>query len=105
MKFLAVPTTALHPQSMLEYYANDSNSKLLITTREYAELMNKVAKTHNKSLYVLDEQLRQNSTQKIIQNQSDLEDWHLTDFYNKKNAMILYTSGTTGNPKGKFISK
>lgn len=85
---------------MLEYYCNDSNAKLLITTPEYAEAMHRVAKNLNKPLFILDDKLRQNSMQKQPTRKSDMEGGLSFDFYNKNNALILYTSGTTGNPKG-----
>lgn len=89
-----------HPHSALLYYANDCNSKLLISSPEYADLAHRVAKNTGTKLLVLDEKLKQNAIEKVPQNKSDLEAGLSADFYNRGNAMILYTSGTTGNPKG-----
>lgn len=90
----------MHPLNILEYYANDSGAKLLITTPEYKDLMQRVAKVSNSMLYVLDDKLCQSAMQKVAEKQGDMEGGLSYDFYNKNNAMILYTSGTTGQPKG-----
>lgn len=97
----AVPLSPLHPKNILLYYANDTNSKLLITTPKYAELMQKVSKNIHSPVYVLDNKLKLNCAQKHAESRSDLEGGQPSEFYDKNNAMILYTSGTTGSPKGK----
>lgn len=98
---LAVPLNSSHPHSVLLYYCNDSNAKLLVTTPEFSELMQRVVKNTGTKLFVLDDKLQQNAIEKVPQQQRDLEGGLSADFYNRGNAMILYTSGTTGNPKGK----
>lgn len=99
-----MPVHHNHPEPVLEYYCNDSNANLLVTTLEYAEVMQSVAKKANKKLLVLDDNLRQNAARNIPKKNEDLEAGLPPDFYLKNNAMILYTSGTTGNPKGNVFS-
>lgn len=99
---IAVPVHHNQPEPVLEYYCNDSNASLLVTTVEYAEVMQSVAKKANKKLLVLDDNLRQNAARNIPKRNEDLEAGLPPDFYLNNNAMILYTSGTTGQPKGNY---
>lgn len=101
--FSAVPLSNKHPHSLLLYYCNDTNAKLLITTPKYAELTHRVVKNTDTKLYILDDKLQQNATEQTPKNDNDLRAGLTAEFYNRADAMILYTSGTTGNPKGEKI--
>lgn len=92
--FSAVPLSSLHPESVLTYYATDTNSRLFITTPEHEEKMSNVSRQCQTELFVVDENLPKLS--KEIDVQLPIE------IYEYNNAFILYTSGTTGKPKGKY---
>ncbi|ENN70246.1 hypothetical protein HUJ04_013123 [Dendroctonus ponderosae] len=101
---IAVPVSPLHPKSLLQYYANDSGSNLFITVPKFADLMQQVARNSSTKLHVLDDRLKLNCTLMQASRAGDLEGGKDDVFYNKSDAMIIYTSGTTANPKGVVLS-
>lgn len=62
--------------------------------------MERVSKVTHARLHVLDDKIKLNSVEKKATSQSDMEGGLPLEFYDTSNAIILYTSGTTGSPKG-----
>ncbi|GFR01242.1 malonate--CoA ligase ACSF3, mitochondrial [Trichonephila clavata] len=101
---VAVPLCSSHPESMLEYYITDSQSKLLISTEKYLEPIKNIASRSNLPFFLIDHGIL-SSPSTISQHQlleSDL--FSSNSCSENERALIIYTSGTTGRPKGVVLN-
>ncbi|KAG8038087.1 hypothetical protein G9C98_006412 [Cotesia typhae] len=112
---IAVPLSVTSPPPVLEYYLKDSGSKVVITTTEFAPLLEPIASKCNCRLIVLDNALRllamkplprlANNRDTDIEYFDESTETPLKDeFYNDSDAMFVYTSGTTGTPKAVVLT-
>ena len=84
---VAVPLCITHPLPSLQYVLEDTGATILVISPQYHDLLAAHALEHSIQLIVVD---RLPETAVVVLPQLD----------SHRNAMILYTSGTTNKPKG-----
>lgn len=101
---VAVPLCPSSDHARLEHLMMDSTCSVVVTTKDQVERVHPITKAHGQKLIVLDETWWIEPNKETDQ-ASPLPDTFIDpELYKHSNALILYTAGMTGKPKGVVLS-
>jgi malonyl-CoA/methylmalonyl-CoA synthetase len=126
---VAVPLSKIHPVSELEYFLQDSQSSIVVSTVEFEDKIGPLAEKLGIEKVILEKSdylksgsediLDSESTEEIraetlgsipmqrhsvrLRPQSKFGSFLSTNHYKRQAAMLIYTSGTTGRPKVSYF--
>ncbi|XP_027839548.1 malonate--CoA ligase ACSF3, mitochondrial isoform X2 [Aphis gossypii] len=109
---IIVPLSPLHPAAMLEYFINDSDAKVILTTAQFENIVRPLAEKFNQKYLLLEDHItldfkplgktsfEEDNKVEMLNIDNNISD----DQFFDSNAMIIYTSGSTGSPKGVLLT-
>merc|ERR1712142_1401778 len=101
---VAVPLCPSSDQARLEHLMMDSSCSVVVTTKDQVERVHPITKAHGQKLIVLDETWWTEPKEETDQVSPLPEPFVDPEVYKNSNALILYTAGMTGKPKGVVLS-
>ena len=96
---IAVPLCNSHPTSMYEYTIEDCNANILICANEYAAKLEPMVRKNVVEMMFLEDINENNQTKGVSCDKLTVIEQQ-ENSWDERDAMIVYTSGTTGRPKG-----
>ena len=99
--FVIAPLNLLAQPSQLEYVMEHSDTKLVFFTEDQRERLEKASRALSREIELME---IDNDSPWIFPKDGDLAALRLPEVGEEDEALLLYTSGTTGLPKGAILS-
>lgn len=101
---VAVPLCPASDQARLEHLVMDAHCEMVITTKDLVSRVHSLTKKNGQKLIVLDETWWKEPKQEIDESSPLPESFVDPEVMKDSNALLLYTQGRTGRPKGVIYS-